>query len=251
MAAAMWQAEADVASLLLDYAARHREFEARQRAGLEAAAAAAAGGKKKGARGGGGGGGGAAAKRAAAEAAELAAYLDAQEADLSATNGHRVTFSEGQRVAIATAALSPAAVLTGGPGCGKTFATRAVVRFWAQRGERVAMAAPTGRAAQRLQEIVALPGHEASTVHRLLGYKGGGRQRGGGGGGGGAGGGTATSSLDDAPGAALAAIGELDALAAAGGGGGGDGDGGARDVAEELDLAAACAFGKHVRSSVM
>lgn len=54
--------------------------------------------------------------------------------------------------------------------CGKTFATRAVVQYWAAQGKRVAMAAPTGRAAQRLQEIVAMPGLEASTIHRCGRY---------------------------------------------------------------------------------
>ena len=69
-------------------------------------------------------------------------------------------------MAVTTAALSPACVMTGGPGCGKTFATRAVVRYWVDRGLRVAMCAPTGRAAQRLTEIAGAPGLEASTIHR-------------------------------------------------------------------------------------
>ena len=81
-------------------------------------------------------------------------------------------FSEGQRVAITRAVTYPACILTGGPGCGKTFATRAIVQYWANQGKSVAMCAPTGRAAQRLQEIVRMPGLVASTIHRCGGRPG-------------------------------------------------------------------------------
>jgi len=56
-------------------------------------------------------------------------------------------------------------VLTGGPGCGKSFTVRSVVELARAKTARVVLAAPTGRAAKRL---AALTGHDASTVHRLL-----------------------------------------------------------------------------------
>jgi len=67
---------------------------------------------------------------------------------------------------IATQALS---ILTGGPGCGKTTTTRALVGLLASRGRRVILAAPTGRAAQRMSEVI---GREAKTIHRLLEFTG-------------------------------------------------------------------------------
>jgi len=56
-------------------------------------------------------------------------------------------------------------ILTGGPGCGKTFTTRTIVALWKAMGKSIALASPTGRAAQRLSEMT---GQEAKTVHRLL-----------------------------------------------------------------------------------
>ncbi len=56
-------------------------------------------------------------------------------------------------------------VLTGGPGVGKTACTRAIVAEAARADVAVALCAPTGRAARRLEEAT---GHEAQTIHRLL-----------------------------------------------------------------------------------
>lgn len=75
--------------------------------------------------------------------------------------------AEGQRGALETVLGQGVAVLTGGPGTGKTTIVKGVVRFAASRGKKVALAAPTGRAAKRLSEST---GQEASTVHRLLGW---------------------------------------------------------------------------------
>ena len=55
-----------------------------------------------------------------------------------------VRLSEGQRTAVAQASVAPVMVLTGGPGCGKTFTTRTIVKLWRAMGKRVCMAAPTG-----------------------------------------------------------------------------------------------------------
>ena len=56
-------------------------------------------------------------------------------------------------------------MLTGGPGCGKSFTVRSVVELARARRAKVVLAAPTGRAAKRLAELT---GHEAATIHRLL-----------------------------------------------------------------------------------
>lgn len=73
--------------------------------------------------------------------------------------------SDQQQQAVALAASQPILILTGGPGCGKTFTTRAIVALWKAMGKTIALASPTGRAAQRLAEVA---GQEAKTIHRLL-----------------------------------------------------------------------------------
>ncbi|MFP3118842.1 ATP-dependent RecD-like DNA helicase [Streptomyces sp. Iso 434] len=70
-----------------------------------------------------------------------------------------------QRDAVRLALTEKAAVLTGGPGCGKSFTVRSIVELARAKGAKVVLAAPTGRAAKRLAELT---GAEASTVHRLL-----------------------------------------------------------------------------------
>ncbi|MCX7818331.1 MAG: ATP-dependent RecD-like DNA helicase [Kiritimatiellae bacterium] len=72
-----------------------------------------------------------------------------------------------QREAIAAAATSKVMVLTGGPGVGKTTLVRAVVALARAQRLRVALCAPTGRAAQRLAEST---GATAMTIHRLLDF---------------------------------------------------------------------------------
>ncbi|MFI0742129.1 ATP-dependent RecD-like DNA helicase [Streptomyces sp. NPDC021100] len=76
-----------------------------------------------------------------------------------------------QREAVRLALTSKVAVLTGGPGCGKSFTVRSVVELARAKRAKVVLAAPTGRAAKRLAELT---GAEASTVHRLLELKPGG-----------------------------------------------------------------------------
>ena len=71
----------------------------------------------------------------------------------------------GQQEAVKLALTSKVAVLTGGPGCGKSFTVRSVVELATAKKATVVLVAPTGRAAKRLAELT---GHEASTVHRLL-----------------------------------------------------------------------------------
>ncbi|MFD7017439.1 ATP-dependent RecD-like DNA helicase [Streptomyces sp. NPDC059928] len=76
-----------------------------------------------------------------------------------------------QQEAVKLALTSKVAVLTGGPGCGKSFTVRSVVELARAKKAKVVLAAPTGRAAKRLAELT---GAEASTVHRLLELKPGG-----------------------------------------------------------------------------
>ncbi|KQC37662.1 ATP-dependent RecD-like DNA helicase [Frankia sp. ACN1ag] len=73
--------------------------------------------------------------------------------------------ADEQAEAVRLALTRKVAVLTGGPGCGKSFTVRSVVELARARKARVVLVAPTGRAAKRLAELT---GHEASTVHRLL-----------------------------------------------------------------------------------
>jgi exodeoxyribonuclease V alpha subunit len=67
--------------------------------------------------------------------------------------------------AVRGAFASRLSILTGGPGVGKTVCTRAIVEQAAAARAKVALCAPTGRAARRLEEAT---GHSAETIHRML-----------------------------------------------------------------------------------
>eukprot|EP00775_Hariotina_reticulata_P003653 gene3653-3914_t len=99
--------------------------------------------------------------------------IAAFEAELSEQLKTEVVLNKGQQAAVKLAMKLPVLVLTGGPGCGKTLTSQVVARAWLSQGRELAMAAPTGRAAQRLQEVVSSSAHAApaSTIHRLLGYR--------------------------------------------------------------------------------
>ncbi|MFV5992511.1 ATP-dependent RecD-like DNA helicase [Streptomyces sp. NPDC056231] len=81
------------------------------------------------------------------------------------------TLAAEQEAAVRLALSRKVAVLTGGPGCGKSFTVRSIVELARAKRAKVVLAAPTGRAAKRLSELT---GAEASTVHRLLELKPGG-----------------------------------------------------------------------------
>ncbi len=76
-----------------------------------------------------------------------------------------IAYAALQREAIAGALENGVMLLTGGPGTGKTTVVRALMRIFDSMGLRVALAAPTGRAAKRMSEATQ---EEAKTVHRLL-----------------------------------------------------------------------------------
>ncbi|MBQ7718718.1 MAG: ATP-dependent RecD-like DNA helicase [Clostridia bacterium] len=80
-------------------------------------------------------------------------------------NDTQITLSEKQRLACRVACEYSAAVITGGPGTGKTTVINSVIAFMEMAGLTVTLCAPTGRAAKRLGEMC---GREAKTIHRLL-----------------------------------------------------------------------------------
>jgi exodeoxyribonuclease V alpha subunit len=81
-----------------------------------------------------------------------------------------ITLSDEQAEAVTGVVQHRFSILTGGPGCGKTTTTLVIVRLLEAMKRKVLLAAPTGRATQRMSEVI---GREAKTIHRLLEWKGG------------------------------------------------------------------------------
>jgi len=79
-----------------------------------------------------------------------------------------VELASAQRNAIKTALTSKIAVITGGPGVGKTTIVNSIVKILQAKNSKVLLAAPTGRAAKRMSEATSAP---AQTIHRLLKYE--------------------------------------------------------------------------------
>ena len=76
-----------------------------------------------------------------------------------------ITLAPEQREAIHQAVMAKVLVITGGPGTGKTTLVNGIIQILEKKGRAIVLAAPTGRAARRLNETT---GREAKTVHRLL-----------------------------------------------------------------------------------
>ena len=76
-----------------------------------------------------------------------------------------IQYAELQKRAISQALNTGLLILTGGPGTGKTTTLNAIIRLLKESGQKVALCAPTGRAAQRM---TAVTGNEAKTIHRML-----------------------------------------------------------------------------------
>ncbi|MFE1601245.1 SF1B family DNA helicase RecD2 [Methylobacterium sp. ID0610] len=89
--------------------------------------------------------------------------VDAALASVEAETGR--SLSPSQREAARTVMGAKVAVITGGPGVGKTSTLDALLRILATVGAEVLLAAPTGRAAKRMSEQTGRP---AKTLHRLL-----------------------------------------------------------------------------------
>jgi len=81
-----------------------------------------------------------------------------------------IALSDEQAHAVNGVVQHQFSILTGGPGCGKTTTTLVIVRLLEAMNKTVLLAAPTGRASQRMGEVI---GREAKTIHRLLVWKGG------------------------------------------------------------------------------
>jgi len=79
----------------------------------------------------------------------------------------KIELAQRQKEAVLLAASSKVLIITGGPGTGKTTIIMAILRIFQQLKLKVLLAAPTGRAAKRMNEAT---GWEAKTIHRLLEY---------------------------------------------------------------------------------
>jgi exodeoxyribonuclease V alpha subunit len=79
-----------------------------------------------------------------------------------------ILLSEEQTSAVRGIVCEKHSVLTGGPGVGKTTTTLVLVKLLEAMRLKVLLAAPTGRAAQRMMDVV---GRKAKTIHRLLGWQ--------------------------------------------------------------------------------
>ena len=87
------------------------------------------------------------------------------DAEVDAVGVVGVVLTSDQRAAVDVVADAGVSVLTGGPGTGKSTTVRELVTRARAGGANVALAAPTGRAAKRLEELT---DHPATTIHRLL-----------------------------------------------------------------------------------
>lgn len=93
-------------------------------------------------------------------------YSLAEEETSEFEDRNHITLAKNQREAVITALTGNCMILTGGPGTGKTTTLNAIISILKGLNLKVALAAPTGRAAKRMAQLT---GHEAKTLHRLLG----------------------------------------------------------------------------------
>jgi exodeoxyribonuclease V alpha subunit len=84
-------------------------------------------------------------------------------------NAEGAELNREQREAVKNALTYSTSLMTGGAGSGKTYAVSTITTIADRLEKRVVLAAPTGKAAKRLEQVV---GHEAGTIHRLLGFNG-------------------------------------------------------------------------------
>ena len=92
--------------------------------------------------------------------------IDNISRDLKIIEKHSaIELSKEQISAIEAINKNNVCIITGGPGTGKTTIIKTVIELYEQKGKKVALCAPTGRAAKRMTETT---GKEAKTLHRLL-----------------------------------------------------------------------------------
>jgi len=94
--------------------------------------------------------------------------INAEKAIEWAANRMKISFSPAQAEALNMAITEKVGIITGGPGVGKTTIIRALVDIFSAKKLVVRLAAPTGRAAKRMEEATA---HQAMTIHRLLKFQ--------------------------------------------------------------------------------
>ena len=92
---------------------------------------------------------------------EISAMADIEEYERI----NRITLHENQKKAVEGCLKHGISVVTGGPGTGKTTIIKCIISILRSRKKKVALCAPTGRAAKRLTEAT---GEEAKTIHRML-----------------------------------------------------------------------------------
>jgi len=97
--------------------------------------------------------------------------FDCEEALDWVQNRTHINLAANQRIAIKKSITEKLMVITGCPGTGKTTIINSIIKIYQKLGQKIVLAAPTGRAAKRISEVT---GCEAKTIHRLLGFKPGG-----------------------------------------------------------------------------
>ncbi|WP_299951024.1 AAA family ATPase [uncultured Modestobacter sp.] len=109
------------------------------------------------------------AEEAVAENVHRLAATSGRIADPASVRSVAKGLDPAQQAAVAQVLGAGISLLTGGPGTGKSRTVASLVKLLEAKGTEVALAAPTGRAAKRLEELT---DHPAVTVHRLLGAQG-------------------------------------------------------------------------------
>ncbi|HPL99094.1 MAG TPA: ATP-dependent RecD-like DNA helicase [Bacillota bacterium] len=89
--------------------------------------------------------------------------MEGEIAEIEKAEG--IELADKQKTAVKEALTQGILVITGGPGTGKTTTIKTIISIFEKHGLEVLLAAPTGRAAKRMQEAT---GREAKTIHRLL-----------------------------------------------------------------------------------
>ena len=105
---------------------------------------------------------------------DLKLSYDVSQEDIENTiteieNSEGIELDDIQKKAVASAIQAGVAVITGGPGTGKTTIINAIIKYFGKHGMEIRLCAPTGRAAKRMTESTGWP---AQTIHRLLEFGG-------------------------------------------------------------------------------